>query len=212
MPSIRTFERVQGSGPPKRKYITEYAECSMEYAVSGFRGGDPSSSAVQQRDVDVGHWPPWLAEPLVGRDAVPTTGHREMGIGHRPRGAPILRNLVWEDSMRTFGRYEGRERWRGSTLPIGYARARESLGNGPPWSAEPFVGRDAVSTTGLHPPPRGSCELGRGGPPWLAVQHREVDVGRGRCGPNAPVGRTSRLPEEASKGGQASSTTELAAP
>jgi hypothetical protein len=163
--------------------------------------------------------PPWFAEPLVGRSAASTTGysppvlqHREVDIRHGPRGAPTPWNLftrttirsggpkVWKDSKRTFGRYEGRERWRGSTPPIGYARARESLGNGPPWFAEPLVGRSAPSTKGLHPPLRGERGMGRGGPPWLAVQHREVDVGhlgppeRQAVGSSPPI-QSRRHPE-----------------
>lgn len=62
-------------------------------------------------------------------------------------------------------------------------RMTEGFGNGPPWLAEPLVGRSAASTTGCSPPVLNcqlstrNWQLGRGGPPWLAVQHREVDIG-----------------------------------
>ncbi|MBF8296898.1 MAG: hypothetical protein HW389_3443 [Bacteroidetes bacterium] len=34
---------------------------------------------------------------------------------------------IWKDSRRTFGRFEGCERWRGCTPPIRYKRAREPI-------------------------------------------------------------------------------------
>ena len=67
----------------------------------------------------LGCGPPWLA-----------VQHREVDIGHRPRGAPTLGNLptrttiqsggpkVWKDSKRTFGRYEGCERARESIVRL----------------------------------------------------------------------------------------------
>jgi len=65
------------------------------------------------------------------------------------------------------------------------------------------VGRTFSSTQGISPPnpegrsqkaevrlPEVGCGMGRGGPQWLALQHREVDVGRVRSGPILVVGRT----------------------
>jgi hypothetical protein len=118
MPSIRAFGRVQGSGPPIRECSMQYGVWSLETARCGMGRGGPPWLAVQRREVD---------------------------IGHRPRGAPTLRNLptrttavvcrivrsggpkVWKDSNRTFGGHEGCERWRGSTPPIRYKRAREPI-------------------------------------------------------------------------------------
>ena len=120
-----------------------------------------------------------------------TVQDRKMSVGQEARGAPTVRNLpkVWEDSKRTFGGFEGCERWRGSTPPIGCARARESLGNGPP-ERQPEGSRGSISDCRLS---IFDWRLGRGSPLWLAVQHREVDVGH--LGPPArqPVGSSGSI-------------------
>ncbi len=136
------------------------------------RGGLPWLAAWQ-REKDVGHWsrsaPTKSKCHLERLPAVCLAGsgpprlavrHREADVGHL---GPPERQAVGSS---------------GSTADF-----RHVVSACPPIRV--LDGRRAV-----EPLPIFDWRWGRGAPPWLAVKHREVDVGRGSGGPNALVGRT----------------------
>lgn len=172
----RTASSTTGLAPPighelARESISHVRACLPFFALfvsAGFLAewrGDPHWLTVRHREVDVGHW---------------------------PRGAPKQRkrHAEWSPEL-VEGRSEGSARldqilrlWETSL------RMTERFGSDPPWLAvrhrEVDVGhvnppeRHAVGSSGSISDCRLSiCDwrLGRGSPPWLAVQHREVDIG-----------------------------------
>ena len=151
--------------------------------------------------------PPWLA-----------VRHREVDVGHTVRGAPTQSQRHPERSPEPVevrsepARHTctngagGGSAYVNQILRPWEARLRmtESHGSSPPiWECGMRIAncglehgnspaRYAVWSTPpvWHERARESISLWRGDPPWLAVRHREVDVGRARYGPNALVGRT----------------------
>jgi len=125
----------------------------------------------------------------VGRDAVSTTGHRELDIGHRPRGAPKQSKRHPERSDPACPEIFGARRTCTTRAGGGSARLdqilrvwettlrmTEGFGNGgPPRLAETFVGRPACPEIFGA---RRTCTTRVGGDAFSTTRHREVDVGR----------------------------------
>ena len=159
---------------------TAWHNCALESSQSR-----PPKLTQQHREIDVGlaGWPrgapPWLA-----------VRHREVDVGHWPRGAPTQRKrhperspeLAWGEPVEPLeGRSEPAR--RNSTI---------RAGGGPAGDDQILPARleDSIRSGGR------TCEtvlrmtesLGSG-PPWLVVQHREVDVGMAEWpGISPPIG------------------------
>jgi hypothetical protein len=122
-------KHAAGSGPPIRNCeLRTRGERPPAFRESIRRAGSRTIDNFELGSVG----PPWLS-----------VRHRELDIGHSARGAPTQSQRHPERSPEIF---EGRSEGSAIVNQIlrtweTVLRMTESLGNGPPWLAEPLVGR-----------------------------------------------------------------------
>jgi hypothetical protein len=178
-----------GNNPPKSNCGLLNADCACPSIRRGIGRGHPPWSAMRHREVDVGYG------KMPSKSASGISPPRKNGQMQKT----ICGNTPKVGSMHTDG--------------CACPSIRRGIGRGhPPWFAvrdrEVDIGNFGESLTGcrmqiaesdfvrqvdnLSGDRREECGIGRGRPPWQAVQHREADVGH----------RRARTPSEGYQGDQ----------